>query len=455
MKPARTILLTMLGLTIGLGASAQIVPGSNLNIGTGNTLSLNRGNAIGTNLWLGGIQSLAVGNGDTIVSGSSYSVALGTSNRIQGLASMAFGSNIKIQGDANVGIGHDIRLIGNSDAITIGNGIIGSGNKPNVTLDNIYSNCLMIGLHSTKPTLTVSPSPNEYPHGNLVKDRTGRVAIGNIPVPNIAAKLHIRSDEGEDAGLFLEPGGKNGEISCISMTDSNHLIMVRGDGKMEIMSGSNDMAVSSGNANLSGEGLVLGHTNTPKINLTADASPAIYSNVYRLGNQCRRYVQGPSYAIEFNSGSHGLLFRTAENQEPRGTEITNWRDALTIKTDGAITLNGKVGINTENTTTGYALAVDGGVIATKVYIQDVEDWPDHVFDEGYGLMPLNELKRFIGNNRHLPGVPTQAEVEENGYDVNGMQQAMMRKIEELTLYTLQQQEEIEALRRTVEELKRK
>ena len=69
-------------------------------------------------------------------------------------------------------------------------------------------------------------------------------------------------------------------------------------------------------------------------------------------------------------------------------------------------------------------------------------------------MPLRQLKRYVADNRHLPGMPSQAEVESNGYDVNTMQQAMMKTIEELTLYTLQQQEEIEELRRTVEELKK-
>lgn len=455
MKQAKTILLMMLGLVVGLKAYPQIVLGTNLNIGDTlhNSLDGNRGNAIGSEHWLGGSNSLAVGNNDTITSGSNSSVTLGSLNRIQGQMSMAIGADIKIEGMRCVGIGHDLRLSGGSlGCITIGSGIVGTGQHPHVSLDNSYSNCLMIGMRSTKPTLTVSPSPNDYPYDNLVNDRTGMIAIGNIPVPDIAAKLHIRSDAGEDAGIFLEPGGKNGEISFIRMTDERHQIAVDPEGKMLITSEGNGLAVTSANANLTGTELVLGGQLTPRINLTADDSPAIYSNAHRSGNSYRRYRHGSSFAIEFKNNS--MLFRTAVYQDPRETEITNWRDALTMKTDGTVTLRGKVGVNRENTTAGYALAVDGGLITTKVYIQDVEDWPDYVFDETYSLMPLRQLKRYVADNRHLPGVPSQAEVESNGYDVNTMQQAMMKTIEELTLYTLQQQEEIEELRRTVEELKK-
>lgn len=70
-------------------------------------------------------------------------------------------------------------------------------------------------------------------------------------------------------------------------------------------------------------------------------------------------------------------------------------------------------------------------------------------------MPLHELKKYICDNKHLPEIPSESEIVDQGYDMHEMQNAMMKKIEELTLYTLQQQEEIEALRKMVDELKRK
>lgn len=443
MKQAKTILLMMLVLAVGLKAYPQIVSGTNLNIGS-NILDGNHGNAIGEYHWLGSNHSLAVGNNDTIMDRSVSSIALGSLNRISGQMSMAIGADIKIEGMRCVGIGHDLRLSGGSlGCITIGSGIVGTGQHPHVSLDNSYSNCLMIGMHSTKPTLTVSPSPNDYPYDNLVNDRTGKIAIGNIPVPDIAAKLHIRSDVGEDAGIFLEPGGKNGEISFIRMMDERHQIAVDPDGKMLITSEGNGLAVTSANANLTGTELVLGSQPTPRINLTADDSPAIYSNAHRSGNSYRRYMRGSSFAIEFKNNS--MLFRTAVYQDPRETEITNWRDALMLKTNGNIVLNGKVGVNVENNVDGFALAVNGGIISNEIYVMTTDNWPDYVFDKDYRLMSFGELKHFIADNQHLPDIPSEEELYEHGYNMGEMQGLLLKKIEELTLYILQQEERISQL----------
>ena len=71
--------------------------------------------------------------------------------------------------------------------------------------------------------------------------------------------------------------------------------------------------------------------------------------------------------------------------------------------------------------------------------------PDYVFEDDYQLMPLDELKSFIAENGHLPGIPSANEVNSGGHDLAGSDMAHLRKIEELTLYTLQQQERIDRL----------
>lgn len=112
---------------------------------------------------------------------------------------------------------------------------------------------------------------------------------------------------------------------------------------------------------------------------------------------------------------------------------------------GDITLNGKVGVNIENTTSNFALAVNGGIIATEMYVMEVENWPDYVFDINYKLMPLNELKRFVNQNHHLPETPSKREASENGCNLGEMQKLLLKKIEELTLYIIQQDERISQL----------
>ncbi len=72
--------------------------------------------------------------------------------------------------------------------------------------------------------------------------------------------------------------------------------------------------------------------------------------------------------------------------------------------------------------------------------------PDFVFEADYPLMPLDELRAFIEREGHLPDIPSAAELEEQGVvNVSRMQMLLLQKIEELTLYTLQQQALIEQL----------
>jgi hypothetical protein len=457
MKQTRIIIILSLCLASCYCVIAQsVVSGTNLNIGANNTLTQTgttfQSNAIGENCYLEGSNSLVVGKRDTILNVSEASVALGFGNKIQGSGSMAFGNNVTIQGMRNVGIGYFLNLPNTTCSMAIGSGLPGSALSPDLFLENNYNNSLMIGFHSTKPTLTISPSPNDYPTGEHF-NRTGKVAIGDVLVPDIAAKLHIRSDEGEDAGIFLQPHKYEKDKAFVRFFDENHELAVNNDGSMDLLSLNSNFTLKSRNVNISNGEFTLGNPDDLKLNLIGTGKPAFYSNAYRIGNACFRQTIGSSYAIEFKNDA--MLFRTAVNQDPRGTRITNWRDPLCLKTNGNIVMNGKVGINVENTTANYTLAVDGGIITTKVFIQDVENWPDYVFDADYKLMSLDDLKIFIGENKHLPEMPSESEIVGQGYDMQEMQQAMMKKIEELTLYTIQQQEEIEALRKTIDELKGK
>ncbi|MCF6170909.1 MAG: hypothetical protein L3J66_08035 [Bacteroidales bacterium] len=118
--------------------------------------------------------------------------------------------------------------------------------------------------------------------------------------------------------------------------------------------------------------------------------------------------------------------------------------------------NGKVAIG--NTLppggTSHRLFVEGGITSEEVVInvlnQDRE-WPDYVFKEGYELMPLNELKEFVSTNGHLPNVPTAKEVKENGQNLGELNAILLEKVEELTLYIMKQQEEIDNLKKLISE----
>jgi hypothetical protein len=95
----------------------------------------------------------------------------------------------------------------------------------------------------------------------------------------------------------------------------------------------------------------------------------------------------------------------------------------------------------------YKLAVNGKVICEEVKVKlSSSGWPDYVFANNYQLRPLADVEKFIQQNKHLPNIPAAAEIEKNGLEVGDMQKRMMEKIEELTLYVIELQKQVDVLK---------
>jgi hypothetical protein len=73
-------------------------------------------------------------------------------------------------------------------------------------------------------------------------------------------------------------------------------------------------------------------------------------------------------------------------------------------------------------------------------------WCDYVFEENYELYPLLDLEKYLKENKHLPNIPPASEIEEQGIDIAQMTRLHMQKIEELTLYVIELQKQIEELK---------
>lgn len=105
--------------------------------------------------------------------------------------------------------------------------------------------------------------------------------------------------------------------------------------------------------------------------------------------------------------------------------------------------SGHVGIGTTNPT--HRLEVNGTVRSKEVKVE-ATNWPDYVFEQGYSLRNLEEVEAFIRQNQHLPDMPSEKEIMENGIELGKMNASLLLKIEELTLYALQHQKEIKLLK---------
>lgn len=104
----------------------------------------------------------------------------------------------------------------------------------------------------------------------------------------------------------------------------------------------------------------------------------------------------------------------------------------------------------------YKLAVGGNIIATGVDIKIPQKWPDYVFTDGHKLLTIDEVNTFIKEHGHLPGVLSASEMQtKQNYSVSEMDAKLLEKIEELTLYIINQNREMNVMKKEIEELKKK
>ncbi len=167
-----------------------------------------------------------------------------------------------------------------------------------------------------------------------------------------------------------------------------------------------------------------------------------------------RVGEDPAYSTVYgelyhNGGGTGFII----NAHAGGG---SWAD-MYFQTNGStkmfIESNGNIGIGTTDLAAGYKLSVDGKVACEEVLVEYSEGWPDYVFSPDYDLLNLNDLEDQIRKNNHLPGIPSASEIEEKGLQLAEMQKLLLQKVEELTLYTIEQGKLIDELQKELKTLK--
>ncbi len=106
----------------------------------------------------------------------------------------------------------------------------------------------------------------------------------------------------------------------------------------------------------------------------------------------------------------------------------------------------QLGINTKLIPTGYTMGVKGKLITEEIKVQTYgqNGWPDYVFAENYELPSLKEVEEYIKEQGHLKNMPSAKKVEkEGGIELGVMNAKLLEKIEELTLYTIQQEKKLQ------------
>jgi hypothetical protein len=372
----------------------------------------------GTNNTGFGVSSLRGGvgasgsNNTALGSGGLANVTSGSSNLGLGVGSLA---NVN-SGSSNVGLGlgANVEVGTNSNQLSVMNVIYGS-NMSSAALGNVG-----IGLF---PSQTAS---GLQPVGTWSKLQIGgsgtmpSLRLMNVPTASVlSGRSYLFVDA---AGVVTQAQIPAGGTTTNALTSSANIMTSNVNGVIAtapiINSVSNSYNSGSGALTTTVNGITSSSVTIPNIN--------IYNSNGALTG---------SRAVDMNN--QNLWFNTTSS-----------------------TTNGRIYIGASPlypTTTGnYRLYVEGGILTEKVKVAirtPATNWADYVFEKDYKLMPIKTVETFIRTNKHLPGINAADDLVKNGLDLGEMQAKQMAKIEELTLYLIDQNKSLEKQQAEINELK--
>lgn len=308
------------------------------------------------------------------------------------------------------GLGNHLFLLGETgNARTFGNhlvdGKVGIGTQTPVDTLHVFNSANEgdVMVENSFPFITLKQSGTNGNAGFLFSDQLGN-----------SAWLYYR---GSDQALSM--GSSSGGVT------PNTLVLQR-----------------DGNAGIGTATAFTKLTVNGTIGFESPGTPAMY--VYESGTanpDKPLIVHSPAYP------GYGLYYSDPDDQFIMRSTPTDTTPSLVVDLDG-----NWVTIATDTPKPGYELSVNGQVVCEELLVEDMVNWPDYVFETSYPLRPLSEVEAHILAKKHLPGIPTAEEVKRDGLPIGEMQKRMMEKIEELTLYVIDQNKRLATQEQRILEL---
>ncbi len=172
-------------------------------------------------------------------------------------------------------------------------------------------------------------------------------------------------------------------------------------------------------------------------------------------------LEGTSLRFDYKDYQNKIVFHSGGGITAQGgvkaKTFRNRNNTFVVKENGNVgigTTNPQAKLHIKNGNTELLKLDNEGNLFTRELIVKKDgalEFPDYVFAPDYELLPLYELETYITNNQHLPEIPTAEEVEKNGIAVGTMNVQLLKKVEELTLYTIEQQKQIDEQNKTSKE----
>lgn len=320
---------------------------------------------------------------------------------------------------------------------------------------------------------TLSSQTNTFP-------ASGTVGIGTAAPSNPEVKLQI---EDGSAGIGHYSADSWLKIQQLSGDGYGYAIQHKNASVFTNEQGSVNQALVLGDVSADTNQVLLGVSLKdpvfspdwiPKLTLTGSGNLGLGTTApnakidVNLGVTSGRGLQliGTNLDVDFYIGhdgvNYGYYWRYLGTGSGNENVLQLWSDNLKeedkkvyeVKQDGNIFFQNKVAVGTATLPTGYTFAVNGQAMFTYIQVKQEGEWPDYVFSKDYELKDLDEIERFVNENSHLPGMPDGEEVQENGINLAGMNAKLLEKVEELTLYLIEQNKRLDAQDEEINELKK-
>ncbi|WP_417800732.1 hypothetical protein [Tenacibaculum sp.] len=269
--------------------------------------------------------------------------------------------------------------------------------------------------------------------------KEGKIGIGTIS-PN--AKLDVRgnisitgSEEKNDSYIsqlkFINLYTTTSPMASIGVKTRKSVIAPF-DYSNIVFNTSNGYNTLSEKMRIADNGNVGIGTNTPESKLHIKGNSSMYSTIEN--------TVGDSKIVMGAVTNRNIIYSRKLDNAPQVLKLQ-----VSNENDFVINTNGKIGVGT--TITGsHKLAVEGSIGAREIKVEG-SGWSDFVFEKSYKLPSLENVEKHIEEKGHLKDIPSAEEVEKNGFYLGEMDAKLLQKIEELTLYTIQQEKEIKELKK--------
>ncbi|GAB4044455.1 bZIP transcription factor [Spirosoma litoris] len=213
-------------------------------------------------------------------------------------------------------------------------------------------------------------------------------------------------------------------------------------------------SVTASNALVLGNGVNVGIGNTAPTNKLHVTTGTANTSGLRLENLTSSSPASVLSQTKFLTvdGSGNVVLGSTPGSARLGAELWSTSgDNLQSTNSGGVV----IGAGITQTPVGYKLFVEQGILTekVKVAVKSSADWSDYVFAPGYKLASLAEVALHIQQKGHLPGIPSAKEMVEKGNDLHQTDAKLLEKIEELTLYLIQQKRELDTLRQQNQQIK--